>query len=62
MLHIHPYSFQIIYGGARGVMIIVIGNGYGDTNSNPGLEWLHFTEHKNPLEMYESNYSPSSYG
>ena len=23
-------------GGARGVMVIVVGNGYGDTSSNPG--------------------------
>ena len=30
-------------GGARGVMVIVIGNGHGDTSSNPGRDWLHFT-------------------
>ena len=30
-------------GGARGVMVIVVGNGHGDTSSNPGREWLHFT-------------------
>ena len=29
--------------GARGVMVIVVGNGYGDTSSNPGRDWLHFT-------------------
>ena len=29
-------------GGARGVMVIV-GNEHGDTSSNPGREWLHFT-------------------
>ena len=29
-------------GGACGVMVIVIGNGHGDTSSNPGREWLHF--------------------
>ena len=23
-------------GGARGVMVIVVGNGHGDTSSNPG--------------------------
>ena len=28
---------------ARGVMVIVVGNGLGDTNSNPGRDWLHFT-------------------
>ena len=27
----------------RGVMVIVIGNGHGDTSSNPGRDWLHFT-------------------
>ena len=31
------------YGGARSVMAIVVGNGHGDTSSNPGREWLHFT-------------------
>ena len=29
--------------GAHGVMVIVVGNGYGDTSSNPGRDWLHFT-------------------
>ena len=31
-----PYS-----GGARGVMVIVVENGHGDTSSNPGRNWLH---------------------
>ena len=30
---------------ARGVMVIVVGNGHGDTSSNPGRRWLHFTQH-----------------
>ena len=30
-------------GGARGVMVIVVGNGHGDTSSKPGRDWLHFT-------------------
>ena len=30
-------------GGARGIMVIVVGNGYGDTSSNPRRDWLHFT-------------------
>ena len=30
-------------GGARGVMVIVVGNGHGDTISNPRRDWLHFT-------------------
>ena len=25
-------------GGVRGVMVIVIGNGHGDTSSNPGRD------------------------
>ena len=29
-------------GGAHGVMVIVVGNGHGDTSSNPGRDWLHF--------------------
>ena len=33
----------IIFGGARGVMVIVVGNGHGDTSSNPGRDWVHFT-------------------
>ena len=32
-----------ICGGARGVIVIVVGNEYGDTSSNPGRDWLHFT-------------------
>ena len=32
-----------INGGACGVMFIVVGNGHGDTISNPGRDWLHFT-------------------
>ena len=31
------------YGGARGVIVIVVGNEHGDTSSNPGRDWLHFT-------------------
>ena len=30
-------------GGARGVMVIVVGNRHGDMSSNPGWDWLHFT-------------------
>ena len=30
-------------GSARGVMVIVVGDGHGDTSSNPGRDWLHFT-------------------
>ena len=31
--------WNILYcGGTRGVMVIVIGNGHGDTSSNPGRD------------------------
>ena len=33
----------VLFGGARGVMVIVVGNGHGDSSSNPGQDWLHFT-------------------
>ena len=33
----------ILHGGARGVMVIVVGNGLGDTSLNPGRDRLHFT-------------------
>ena len=29
--------------GARDVMVIVVGNGHGDTSSNPGRDWLLFS-------------------
>ena len=32
-----------INGGARGVMVIVVGNGHGDTSSNPGQYCLNLT-------------------
>ena len=38
-IYVHKYTF----GGARGVMVIVAGYGSGDTISNPGPDWLHFT-------------------
>ena len=34
---------QIVFGGARGVIVIVVGNEHGDTSSNPGRDLLHFT-------------------
>ena len=36
-------NISTICGGARGVMVIVVGIGHGDTSSNPGPDWLHFT-------------------
>ena len=29
---------RVYTGGARGVMVIVVGNGHGDTSSNPGRD------------------------
>ena len=42
LMNIKEKKFEV-EGGARGVMVIVVGNGHGDTSSNPGREWLHFT-------------------
>ena len=42
------YVFVRVYvydAGARGVMVIFVGNGHGDPSSNPGWDWLHFTYH-----------------
>ena len=36
MLIVSLYIDNIDRGGARGVMVIVVGNGHGDTSSNPG--------------------------
>ena len=38
-----PGEGQVVIGGARGVMVIIVGNGHGDKSSNPGRGWLHFT-------------------
>ena len=27
------------FGGGRGVMVIIVGNGHGNMSSNPGLDW-----------------------
>ena len=37
------YYNPYFYGCARGVMVIITGNGQGDMSSNPGRDWLHFT-------------------
>ena len=34
---------SVVLISACDVMDIVIGNGHGDTSSNPGLDWLLFT-------------------
>ena len=30
----------MVFGGARGVMVIVAGYGHGDTSSNPGPDYI----------------------
>ena len=51
LLYSFPHFFCIIGGaynsleGARGVIVIVVGNEHGDTSSNPGRGCLHFTLH-----------------
>ena len=40
---IHVNDIISLNGGARGVMVIVVGNGHGDTSSNHGRDLLHFT-------------------
>ena len=37
------YTQKRSLGGARGVVVITVGNEYGDSSSNPGRYWLHFT-------------------
>ena len=34
---------ESVFGGARGVIVNVVGNEHGETSSNPGRDWLHFT-------------------
>ena len=37
------HNMKVMKGSTRGVMVIVVGNGHGNTSSNPGQDWLHFT-------------------
>ena len=41
--HICPIPVYHLPRGARGVVVIVVGNEHGDTSSNPGRDRLHFT-------------------
>ena len=49
-------------GGALGVMVIVVGNGHGDTSSNPARDWLHFHMALIPFGKVWIQLFPSSYG
>ena len=42
-IYIYIYIYIYVKKGARGTMVIVMGNGHGNTSSNPGRDWLHFT-------------------
>ena len=37
-LYLHTKNFKNVLGGARGVRVIVVGNGQGDSSSNPGRD------------------------
>ena len=52
----HGFATLNPSGGACSVMVIVVGNGHGDTISNPGRGCISHSTNR-----YESNYSPSSY-
>ena len=41
--HHTTLAYYAYNGGARGVMVSVAGYGHGETSSNPGPDWLHFT-------------------
>ena len=43
------FYFPHFAGGARGVMVIVVGNGHGDTSSNPGLNAFHIGKGMNQI-------------
>ena len=42
-IYLSIYLFVCARGGARGVVVIAVGNEHCDTSSNPGRYWLHFT-------------------
>ena len=46
--------------GGCGIMVIVIGNRFGNLSSNPGTVCISYNA--NTLKKHVSNYSPSSYG
>ena len=41
--YVHFLLRSLSLGGARGAIVIVVGNEHGNTSSNPGRDWLHFT-------------------
>ena len=42
-VYIYIYIYICMYICASGVTVIILGNGLGDTSSNPGWGWLYFT-------------------
>ena len=59
--HKTQLTLSSVCGGAGGVIIIIVGNGYCDQSTKPGRDFLHFTETKYPKEKNEANYFTSSY-
>ena len=41
--YLNPDTVYRYISNIYGVMVIVVGNGHGDTSSNPRRDWLHFT-------------------
>ena len=39
-MHLKTDYYLYQYVCVRGVVVIVVGNGHGDTSSNPGRDWL----------------------
>ena len=37
------FTYKTRVSAACGFIVIVVGNEHGDTSSNPGRDWLHFT-------------------
>ena len=38
LINLHGLYKYVIGGGARGVVVIIVGNGHGDMSSNPGRD------------------------
>ena len=43
--HTHTHTRVCIHTsrGVHDIMVVTIENGHGETSSNPGQDWLHFT-------------------
>ena len=36
-------TYSCFIEGVRDVIVVIVGNGHGDTSSNPRPGWMHFT-------------------